>query len=160
MESHRSGASKMTSENTSDSTKIAVSLAHIEEQMKSIAESVSEIKKNITLGEGSTLRDSVQREIGKANREQHKACGIEMKLVADSSVSIAVNEHLEKYHKKTSIAAQKANGFNWATLQPVALFLVKRVLPLILAGGLGIGGMKAMETPQEGPVKVSTQKGE
>ena len=149
----------MTVENTPDSTKIAVSLAHIEEQMTSIADSVKEIKKNLTMGDGSTLRDSVKRVIGEEIRDRHSSCGNEMKLVADSSASSAVADHIKEYHKKTS-TAPKQNGFNWSKIEPVVMFLVKRVLPLVLAGGLGIGGMKVLETPQEGPEKVSIQKGD
>lgn len=129
-----------------DPTAIITSLARIEAQNESMSETLSEIKKNLTMGDGSTLRDSVNREIMHSMKEQKKECGRDVVAVANSVADEAIRAHEKDFHRKRdSVAPVKSAGFSWSKWAPVASFLFKRVLPVVVAGGLSIGGYEILK---------------
>jgi hypothetical protein len=133
-----------------DPAKVIEALSRIETQYKAITETLTDIKQNLTLGEVSTLRDSVKVLVGNEMKEQHRQCGNDMRTVAESAANIAVSEHVKAYHKRDS-KSPASGGFSWDFIKPALLFLVKRVLPLILAGGATIGGYEALNTTDDAP---------
>lgn len=147
-----------------DPTAIITSLARIEAQNESMSETLSEIKKNLTMGDGSTLRDSVNREIANRMKEQKRDCGRDVLSVATAVTGDAIREHEKDFHRKRdSVAPAKSAGFSWSKLAPVASFLFRRVLPVVVAGGLSIGGyeiLKPSKTAVESQPVSDIDKGE
>jgi hypothetical protein len=137
-----------------DPIAIAQSLARIEEQNATMIKNWENLQQNLALGPGSPLRDSVQREIQGTMKEQHKQCGVDMRAVAETFAGQAVKNHEEKHHKTKRDSRSPDRHpvvINLGAFKPLALLIVRWLLPAVLGGGVALGGMEAMSDKQPPP---------
>ena len=122
---------------TQEVINIAGSLAAIKSDVSHISESITELKKIVSLEPGSPLRDSMTLLIGEQMREQKKICGREMGDVAEKIANEKIEKHIETYHKSgRRISEAPRPRSNWAK----EFFAAARpALPWVIAA-LGLGG--------------------
>lgn len=76
----------------------------------------------------------------KAMTNQHEKCAMEFASV----VSDKIQRHEDSFHKRTSQAPQKNTNWN-AFFSAFGPFLIRWVLPIISALGIGYGGAQALQ---------------